>query len=74
MPTTIIYKTSRFCTTGGCVEVALMPDSVVAVRDSKDRNKPPYFFSLEDWRTFVAKVKQGEFDFFDPRLSSQTPG
>jgi hypothetical protein len=55
------YRTSSFCSNGGCVEVALAGD-FVAVRDSKDTTKPALRYSAEEWQQFVAGVKNGEFD------------
>ena len=34
--TTTPFHRSSFCTSGGCVEVALLPDHSIAVRDAKD--------------------------------------
>jgi hypothetical protein len=55
------WRTSSFCNNGTCVEVALESD-FVAVRDSKEKGKTPFFYSTEEWRQFVAGVKNGEFD------------
>lgn len=57
------FRTSSFCTSGGCVEVAPLPDGQVAVRDSKDLSRPAHVYSISEWRDFVAGVKNGEFDF-----------
>jgi len=57
------FRASRFCTSGGCVEVARLSDGRVAVRDSKDKAKPVQIYSADEWRDFVAGVKSGEFDF-----------
>lgn len=56
------WKTSsRSSGNGQCVEVAIM-DTGVAVRDTKDRTKPPHFYTSAEWAAFVAGVKDGEFD------------
>lgn len=50
--------------TGGdanCVETARTTGGM-AVRDSKDRDGGQLDFSTEGWRTFIAGVKDGEFD------------
>lgn len=57
------FRTSSFCTNGGCVEVAPLVDGQVAVRDSKDRSRPAHVYSADEWQDFVAGVKSGEFDF-----------
>lgn len=61
----MFFRASSYCGNGGgsCVEVAALPDGRISVRDSKDRGKPPHFFTLGEWRDFVAGVKAGEFDF-----------
>ncbi len=42
---------------GECVEVAALPGGV-AVRDSKDPNGPVLRFTREEWRAFLARVRQ----------------
>ncbi|MBV1852350.1 DUF397 domain-containing protein [Catellatospora tritici] len=44
-----------------CVEIAETP-ALVAVRDSKDPAGPVLRFSWDEWRSFVAGAKAGEFD------------
>jgi len=46
---------------GNCVEVALM-ESVVAVRDTKDRRGPALVLPAAGWRSFINGAKSGEFD------------
>ncbi len=58
----IEFRTSSFCSLGNCVEVAVMSDEQVAVRDSKDPNAGPLIFTAEEWSAFVAGVCAGEFD------------
>jgi len=55
------FRVSSFCTSGGCVEVALSGD-VVAVRDRKDPGRLAQVYSATEWREFIAGVKNGEFD------------
>jgi hypothetical protein len=45
----------------GCVEVATLPDGGVAVRDTKDRTRPPHRHSPRAWREFLQAVRAGEF-------------
>jgi hypothetical protein len=58
------WRTSSYSTGNGgqCVEVARDPDAAVAVRDSKDRQGPVLMFTPDEWRSFTAAVKAGEFD------------
>ena len=55
-------KSSRSGNNGGnCVEVASL-DHVIAVRDSKNPDGPKLALTRTDWRTFVAGIRDGEFD------------
>lgn len=57
------YKSSRSGGDGGnCVEVADNLPGIVCVRDSKDRDGPMLTFAHEQWRTFIAGAKVGEFN------------
>jgi len=53
---------SRACSTDGCVEVALLADGTVALRDSKGAGKPAHVFDREEWSAFITGVRNGEFD------------
>ncbi len=59
----LLYRKSSRCTTGGCVEVAPLPDGGAVVRDTKDRKREPLTFDRQEWLDFVSGVKNGEFDF-----------
>ena len=39
-----------------------VPESAVAVRDSKDPDGPRLVVTPDEWRAFAAGVKAGEFD------------
>lgn len=47
---------------GGCVEVAHLPEGGVAVRDTKNRSKVPHVYTRPEWEAFLIGVKNGEFD------------
>ncbi len=47
---------------GNCVEVARNLPGAVAVRDSKDPQGPALVFTPDEWRTFTAGVRGGDFD------------
>ncbi len=59
---TLLFRTSTRCSTGGCVEVAPLPDGGAVVRDTKDRVREPLVFDRQEWADFVWGVKHGEFD------------
>jgi Domain of unknown function (DUF397) len=44
-----------------CVEVGFVTAEVL-MRDSKDPNGPVLHFTPDEWRAFIAGVKDGEFD------------
>jgi predicted secreted Zn-dependent protease len=55
------WRKSTRCRDGNCVEVALL-EHQVAVRDSKDKRGPMLVFSSVEWQTFLAGVRNGEFE------------
>ncbi|RLK61188.1 DUF397 domain-containing protein [Actinokineospora cianjurensis] len=57
-----IYRQSTFCSTGGCVQVAVLADGTVSLRDSKNLTIPAHTYTAEEWVAFTAGVKNGEFD------------
>jgi hypothetical protein len=59
---TLLFRTSSRCGTGGCVEVAPLPDGGAVVRGTKNRTLG-LMFDAQEWADFVAGVKDGEFDF-----------
>ncbi len=55
-------KSSYSGNNGGCVEVAFLPDGLVAVRDTKDHGQgPALIFLAHEWEAFVRGVVEGEF-------------
>jgi hypothetical protein len=47
---------------GACVEVARNLPGIIAVRDSKNPDGSALIFTSDEWRAFIAGVKDGEFD------------
>jgi hypothetical protein len=59
------WRKSSYSTNGGvtCVEVACgLPDGIVALRDSKDRQGAALIVSADQWTAFTAGIRHGEFD------------
>jgi hypothetical protein len=57
-------KSSWSAENGNCVEVAELPGPAIGVRHSKD-NAPGcavLTFSPADWSSFIAGVREGDFD------------
>jgi hypothetical protein len=50
---------------GNCVEVAELPDGMIAIRDSKQPDGPVLKFTAAEWRAFIEGVQLGEFDAVD---------
>ncbi len=46
-----------------CVEVGVLGDGSVAVRNSRDRSDALQIFTPHEWRAFVRGVENGEFNF-----------
>lgn len=62
-PSMTAWRKSTFCNGADtCVEVALLPDGSVAVRDGKDPGSEPQVYSAAEWEAFTSGVKAGEFD------------
>jgi hypothetical protein len=47
---------------GSCVEVARNLPGIVAVRDSKNPDRPALVVTPTAWRGFTAQIKAGQFD------------
>ena len=57
------FRRSSYCGPGACVEVALLPDHSIAVRDAKDGSPgaPVLLFDQTEWTAFLSGVTAGEF-------------
>jgi Domain of unknown function (DUF397) len=47
---------------GNCVEVAAMPDGMIAVRDSKNPTGAVLVFTRAEMRAWLHGIRAGEFD------------
>jgi hypothetical protein len=56
------WRKASASNTGGCVEVAPLPDGGVAVRDTKDGGGPMLSFTRTEWVAFLDGLGKGEFD------------
>jgi hypothetical protein len=59
--TTLRWRRSTYCSSGGCIEVACEPCEV-HVRDTTDPEGPSLVVSIEAWRGFIESVKRGDLD------------
>lgn len=55
------WRSARRCDGGACVEIGTVGESVL-VRSSRDADGVCVTLSREEWREFVAGVKDGAFD------------
>jgi hypothetical protein len=56
-------KSSRSGPTGGnCVEVAVLADGEIAMRNSRYPDGPALIFTRPEWEAFRGGVTDGEFD------------
>ncbi|GAB7188890.1 DUF397 domain-containing protein [Kitasatospora sp. Ki12] len=55
------FKSSYSNNGGTCVEVTADFAGLAPVRDSKDPQGPALVFPIEEWASFVAAVRGGEF-------------
>jgi len=62
-------KSSASNPSGSCVEIAQLPDGMVAVRNSRDKSGPALVYGRTELAGFLHAVKDGEFD----SLLSPTP-
>ncbi|GLY19269.1 DUF397 domain-containing protein [Kineosporia rhizophila] len=60
-PTPSPWRRAMACTSASCVEVKFVGEGV-QVRDSKDIPGPILSFTKDEWNTFVAGVKNSEFE------------
>jgi hypothetical protein len=57
------WRISTLCDSASCVEIAISQDQeLVAMRDSERRLGFPLLFHADEWRDFVAGVRNGDFD------------
>jgi Domain of unknown function (DUF397) len=67
-PDSLRWRKSTFsgANGGGCVEVAGR-DEMIMVRDTKDHGRGPvHRYTANEWRAFIAGVRNGEFDLDEP--------
>jgi len=60
IPSPLHWQGPRQCSAGTCVQVATTEDHVY-VRDGKHPEGTPLRFTHEEWRAFVASVRDGQF-------------
>jgi Domain of unknown function (DUF397) len=55
-------KSSVSNPSGSCVEIAELPDGMIAVRNSRDKSGPALIYRRTELTGFLRGVKAGEFD------------
>ena len=56
------WKAEASSNNGSCVEVAVLPDGGVAVRDSKDQDGAVLQFTQAEWVAFATGMASGDFE------------
>ncbi|MDN5858890.1 MAG: DUF397 domain-containing protein [Pseudonocardia sp.] len=56
------FRVSSYCYSGGCVAVARLDESTIAVRDTKLSDGPELRFTIDEWQAFLSGARDGEFD------------
>jgi hypothetical protein len=56
------WRKARASASANCVEVTLLPDGRVGVRDSKDPHGGMLMFGHADFDAWVAGAKRGDYD------------
>jgi hypothetical protein len=54
-------KSQRSNPSGNCVEVARLGQQAVAMRNSRHPDGPALIFTTEEWDTFIAGARAGDF-------------
>ena len=62
----LAWRKSSFSGSNGCLEAARLGDSLIAVRDSKNPGEGAQLYNFHEWRSFLAGVRNGEFDDLVP--------
>ncbi|WP_329129166.1 DUF397 domain-containing protein [Streptomyces sp. NBC_01476] len=57
-------KSGRSNQSGNCVEVAMLPDGSVAMRNSRHPDGPALVYTQAELTAFVEGAKDGDFDAF----------
>jgi hypothetical protein len=55
-------KSSASNPSGSCVEIAELPDGMIAVRNSRDKSGPALIYPRTELAGFLRGVQDGEFD------------
>ncbi|RMI46005.1 DUF397 domain-containing protein [Streptomyces triticirhizae] len=62
-PSTLVWqKSSLTANNGQCFELAPLPDGGVALRDSKNPDRPHLCFTAGEWAAFKGGIAKGDFD------------
>jgi hypothetical protein len=66
--TGILWHKSTFSNPdGSCVEIAMLNEQTIAIRNSRDPHGPALIYASAEITAFLHGAKRGEFDFLLPQ-------
>jgi Domain of unknown function (DUF397) len=63
LPDILWHKSQRSNSQGNCVELAMLPDGQIAVRNSRFPEGPALVYTRAEIEALILGVKDGEFDY-----------
>lgn len=67
------FKSSLSFANGNCVEVQMLTDGGVQVRNSREADGGTLTFTAAEWSAFLGGAKKGEFDLPETRKTQHDP-
>jgi predicted secreted Zn-dependent protease len=61
VPGAFSWRVARSCESGACVGVTRQGEAIL-IHNTNNPEEPVSRFTLQEWKTFVAGVKLGDFD------------
>lgn len=62
IPSAVWTKSQRSNPSGNCVEMARLPEGVVAMRNSRYPDGPALVYTVAEMDAFIRGIKDGDFD------------
>ncbi|MGE5286480.1 MAG: DUF397 domain-containing protein [Micromonosporaceae bacterium] len=62
IPSAVWLKSQRSNPSGNCVEMARLPEGVIAMRNSRYPDGPALLYTVAEMDAFIRGIKDGDFD------------